>query len=153
MDIIQKQRAAVAEHIRLENEQKWTEVPRTLVQDARAFYDFVPVGQFKGAEGVAQLYQIIGSAFSNLRLDISAEYDLPGCSIREGVITATHTGAYMGVPASGTVRVAHLQRFSCSMRRLVKCWASASIWITERCYNNCKPRMSQRLADERNEPT
>jgi SnoaL-like polyketide cyclase len=105
MDLIPTQRATVAEHIRLENEQKWTEVPRTLVQDARAFYDFVPVGQFKGIEGVQQLYQIIGAAFSNLRLDISAEYDLPGCSIREGVITATHTGDYMGVPASGnTVR-------------------------------------------------
>jgi SnoaL-like polyketide cyclase len=105
MDLIPTQRATVAEHIRLENEQKWTEVPRTLVQDARAFYDFVPVGQFKGIEGVQQLYRIIGAAFSNLRLDISAEYDLPGCSIREGVITATHTGDYMGVPASGnTVR-------------------------------------------------
>jgi SnoaL-like polyketide cyclase len=100
MDLIQTQRAAVAEHIRLENEQKWAEVPRTLVQDSGAFYDFVPVGQFKGAEGVQQLYQIIGAAFSNLRLDISAEYDLPGCSIREGVVTATHTGDYMGVPAS-----------------------------------------------------
>ena len=101
MDLVQKQRDTVAEHIRLENEQKWAEVPRTLVQDSRAFYDFVPVGQFTGPEGVAQLYQIIGSAFSNLRLDISAEYDMPGCSIREGVITATHSGDYMGVPASG----------------------------------------------------
>jgi hypothetical protein len=101
MDLVQRQRAAVAEHIQLENEQKWAEVPRTLVQDSRAFYDFVPVGQFKGTEGVTQLYQIIGSAFSNLHLDITAEYDMPGCSIREGVITATHTGDYMGVPASG----------------------------------------------------
>jgi hypothetical protein len=102
MDLIQTQRATVAEHIRLENEQKWSEVPRTLVQDSRAFYDFVPVGQFKGIEGVQQLYQIIGAAFSNLRIDISAEYDMPGCSIREGMITATHTGEYLGVPASGS---------------------------------------------------
>ncbi len=101
MDLIQTQRATVAEHIRLENEQKWSEVPRTLVQDARAFYDFVPVGQFKGIEGVQQLYQIIGAAFSDLHIDISAEYDMPGCSIREGTITATHTGDYLGVPASG----------------------------------------------------
>jgi predicted ester cyclase len=101
VDLIQRQRDAVAEHIRLENEQKWSEVPRTIVQDSRAFYDFVPVGQFKGIEGVQQLYQIIGAAFSNLHLDIAKEYDLPGCSIREGVITATHTGDYMGVPASG----------------------------------------------------
>jgi SnoaL-like polyketide cyclase len=102
MDLIQTQRATVAEHIRLENEQKWSEVPRTLVQDSRAFYDFVPVGQFKGIEGVQQLYQIIGAAFSDLHIDISAEYDMPGCSIREGTITATHTGDYLGVPASGS---------------------------------------------------
>jgi hypothetical protein len=71
------------------------------VQDERAFYDFVPVAQFKGIEGVRQLYQTIGTAFSDLHIDISAEYDVPGCSIREGVITATHTGEYMGVQPSG----------------------------------------------------
>ena len=145
MDLIQAQRATVAEHIRLENEQKWSEVPRTLVQDSRAFYDFVPVGQFKGIEGVAQLYQIIGSAFSNLRLDISAEYDMPGCSIREGgVVTATHTGDYMECRRAATVCAARLRRFSYSMRRRVKCWASVSTWITERScssFNRRTPRL------------
>ena len=101
MDLIQRQRETVAEHIQLENEQKWSEVPRTMAQDSRAFYDFVSVGQFKGIEGVQQLYQIIGAAFSNLQIDISAEYDIAGCSIREGRITATHTGDYLGVPPSG----------------------------------------------------
>ncbi len=96
MDLIQKQRASVAEHIRLENENDWSAVPLTLVQDERAFYDFVPVGQFKGIDGVRQLYQTIGAAFSDLHIEISAEYDVPGCSIREGVITATHTGVYGG---------------------------------------------------------
>jgi hypothetical protein len=102
MDPIQAQRAKVAEHIRLENEQKWSEVPRTLAQDSRAFFDFVAVGQFKGSQGVQQLYQIIGAAFSDLHIDISAEYDMAGCSIREGTITATHTGEYLGLPASGS---------------------------------------------------
>jgi hypothetical protein len=50
MDLIRQQRATVAEHIRLENEQKWSEVPRTMAQDSRAFYDSVPVGHFKGIE-------------------------------------------------------------------------------------------------------
>lgn len=63
MDLIETQRSAVARHIRRENEQKWSEVPLTPVQDERAFYDFVPVGHFNGSEGVRQLYHTMGSAF------------------------------------------------------------------------------------------
>jgi len=36
-----------------------------------------------------------------------ASYDVPGCSIREGFLTGTHTGDYFGNPASGvSIRVA-----------------------------------------------
>jgi hypothetical protein len=63
MDLIETQRSAVAQHIRREAEQKWSEVPLTPVQDERAFYDFVPVGHFSGSEGVRQLYHTMGSAF------------------------------------------------------------------------------------------
>ena len=87
MDLIQKQRTSVADHIRLENEHHWAAVTSTLVQDDRAFFEFVPVGQFKGAEGVRQLYQAISTAFPDLHIEISAEHDVPGCSIREGFIT------------------------------------------------------------------
>jgi steroid delta-isomerase-like uncharacterized protein len=107
MDPIQKQRVSVADHIRLENEHHWAEVPSTLVQDERAFFDFVAVGQFTGTAGVQQLYQTIGTAFPDLRIDISHEYDVPGCSIREGFISGTHRGEYMGIPASGiSIRIA-----------------------------------------------
>jgi predicted ester cyclase len=107
MDLIQKQRASVAEHIRLENEHAWAAVPTTLVQDDRAFYDLVSVGLFKGAEGVRQFYQKIGAAFPDLRIEISAEYDVPGCSIREGWLTATHQGEYLGIPPTGLpIRIA-----------------------------------------------
>lgn len=107
MELIQKQRAKVADHIRLENEHDWSAVPLTIVQDERAFYDFVPVGQFKGSEGVRQLYQTIANAFPDLHIEITAEYDVPGCSIREGFITGTHMGAYLGIPRSGLpIRIA-----------------------------------------------
>jgi hypothetical protein len=65
------------------------------------FMSLCPWGSSKGVEGVRQLDQTIGAAFSDLHIEISAEYDVPGCSIREGVITAAHTGEYMGVPPSG----------------------------------------------------
>jgi steroid delta-isomerase-like uncharacterized protein len=107
MDLLQKQRESVANHIRLENEHQWADVNTTLVQDDRAFFDFVPVGQFKGAEGVRQLYQVVSTAFPDLHIEVTAEHDLPGCSIREGYITGTHLGEYMGIPASGVlVRIA-----------------------------------------------
>ncbi len=107
MDLISRQRAAVAKHILLENEHQWAAVPSTLAEDDRAFFDFVPVGQFKGAEGVRQLYQTIGTAFPDLHIEISSEYDVPGCSIREGFITGTHQGEYLGIPASGlSIRIA-----------------------------------------------
>ena len=107
MDLLQKQRESVANHIRLENEHHWADVNTTLVQDDRAFFDFVPVGQFKGAEGVRQLYQVVSTAFPDLHIEVTAEHDLPGCSIREGYITGTHLGEYMGIPASGVpVRIA-----------------------------------------------
>lgn len=66
MDLLQKQRESVANHIRLENEHLWAEVNTTLVQDERAFFDFVSVGQFKGAEGVRQLYHVVSTAFPDL---------------------------------------------------------------------------------------
>jgi hypothetical protein len=71
MDLIERQRAKVAEHIRLENEQNWSAVPLTMVQDDRAFYDFVAVGNLPGIAGVQQLYQTIGGAFSDLHIDVA----------------------------------------------------------------------------------
>jgi hypothetical protein len=144
MDLIQTQRATVAEHILLENGPKWSEVPRTLVQDRRAFYNFVSVRQFQGIEGPQQLYQMIVSAFSNLRIDISAAHDMPGCSIREGVITGTYTGEYLGVPASGNPARIAFAAFIVFAKILAECWANAFTWITER--SCCKEGMSQRLA-------
>ena len=64
MDLLQKQRESVAKHIRLENEHHWANVNTTLVQDDRAFFDFVPVGQFKGAQGVRQLYHVISTTYT-----------------------------------------------------------------------------------------
>ncbi len=49
--VIERQRGIVAEHIRGENEHDWPAVYDTFVQDARAYYDVVPLGaRFKGIE-------------------------------------------------------------------------------------------------------
>jgi steroid delta-isomerase-like uncharacterized protein len=100
--VIEHQRAIVAEHIRGENEHNWPAVYDTFVQDERAYYDVVPLGtRFKGIEGVRGFYQAIANALPDLHIEVTAEYDVPGCSIREVVITGTHEGDFAGVKPKG----------------------------------------------------
>ena len=104
---IEQQRAIVAEHIRLENSHEWAAVCETFVQDDRAHYDVVPLGTtFQGIEGVRNFYQAIATALPDLRIEVLSEYDVPGCSIREVVITGIHTGEYLGLqPLGNKIRV------------------------------------------------
>ena len=99
---VENQRAIVAEHIRSENEHNWPAVYDTFVQDERAHYDVVPLGaRFKGIEGVRGFYETIATALPDLHIEIKSEYDVPGSSIREVVISGTHKGEYAGFKPSG----------------------------------------------------
>jgi len=104
---IQRQRQIVAAHIKAENDHDWQSVYDTFVQDERAYYDVVPLGtRFPGIEGVRGFYQAIAAAVPDLHIEVKSEYDVPGCSIREVVISGTHRGEFFGVPALGnSVRV------------------------------------------------
>jgi len=99
---LERQRAVVAEHIRGENEHNWPAVYDTFVQDERAHYDVVPLGaKFNGIEGVRGFYQAIAAALPDLHIEVKSEYDVPGCSIREVVLTGTHQGEFAGVKPLG----------------------------------------------------
>jgi steroid delta-isomerase-like uncharacterized protein len=99
---IDRQRRIVAEHIRGENDHNWPAVYETFVQDDRAYYDVVPLGtRFKGIEGVRGFYQAIANALPDLHIEVMSEYDVPGCSIREVVISGTHQGDFAGVKPLG----------------------------------------------------
>ena len=101
---VERQRAIVAEHIRGENEHDWPAVYDTFVQDDRAHYDVVPLGTtFQGIDGVRNFYQYIAAALPDMRVDVKAEYDTPGCSIREVEISGTHQGEYGGVKPTGNM--------------------------------------------------
>jgi steroid delta-isomerase-like uncharacterized protein len=106
-DIVERQKEIVARHIRGENEHDWAAVYDTFVQDDRAHYDVVPLSAvFKGIEGVRGFYQAIAAALPDLRIEVRSEYDVPGCSIREVVISGTHKGEFAGVkPLGNTVRI------------------------------------------------
>lgn len=101
---IARQREIVAKHIRGENEHDWPAVYDTFVQDDRAHYEVVPLGTvFKGMEGVRGFYQSIAAALPDLQIKVLSEYDVPGCSIREVVITGTHRGEFAGVKPLGNM--------------------------------------------------
>ena len=104
---IELQRAIVAEHIRSENEHNWPAVYDTFVQDERAYYDVVPLGaRFPGIEGVRGFYQSIATALPDLKIEVKSEYDVPGCSIRQVIISGRHEGDFAGVkPLGNKVRI------------------------------------------------
>src|SRR5215470_4157815 len=101
-DVIALQRAAVAEHIRGENAGDCPAVYETFVQDPEARWDFVPAEtMFKGPEGIARFYRAFVAAVPDLQVEVLSEYDVPGCSIREVLITGTHRGEYAGIEPTG----------------------------------------------------
>jgi predicted ester cyclase len=67
----------------------------------------MPLGtSFKGIEGVRGFYQAIAAALPDLHIEVVSEYDVPGCSIREVVITGTHHGEFAGLkPLGNRVRI------------------------------------------------
>jgi steroid delta-isomerase-like uncharacterized protein len=101
------QREVVATHIRGENEHNWPAVFDTFVQDDRAHYDVMPLGtSFQGIEGVRGFYQAIAGALPDLHVEVVSDYDVPGCSVREVVISGTHLGEFAGVkPLGNCVRI------------------------------------------------
>ena len=90
-----------------ENDHDWPAVYDTFVQDERAYYDVVPLGtRFKGIEGVRGFYESIAAAVPDLHIEVTSEYDVPGCSVREVIITGTHKGEFAGVkPLGNAIRI------------------------------------------------
>lgn len=101
-DIIQIQRAAVAEHFRAENAHDWPAVHDTFVQTEKAYYDVVPLStRYHGIAGVRDFYKAISEALPDFRVVATGEYDVPGCSVREVTVTGTHRGEYCGLKGTG----------------------------------------------------
>jgi steroid delta-isomerase-like uncharacterized protein len=120
---VQHQREVVDRHIRGENEHDWTAVYDTFVQDERAHYDVIPLStSFKGIDGVRGFYQMIAAALPDLRVEVVSEYDVPGCSIREVVISGTHQGEFAGVKPLGNrirIEIAAFYTFDANSGKLI----------------------------------
>ena len=98
---VELQRKTTAEHLALENEHRMDEVLKTFAAEG-VFYDVVPgVAHIEGMEGVVGFYDMLFSVFPDIAIKITHSYDVPGCCVREGVVTGTHSAEFAGVPASG----------------------------------------------------
>jgi steroid delta-isomerase-like uncharacterized protein len=99
---IKLQRQCVDEHIGSENEGNWAAVYDTFSDSAHTFYDLIPLcTTFQGRNGVKEWYQSLQSALPDIHFVVTAEYDVPGCSIREITATGTQQGEYCGLPPTG----------------------------------------------------
>ena len=101
--LIERQRKTVAEHIRHEQAKHWPEVYGTFTPNEEdAYYDVVPFHmRFPQMKGVVDFYETIAKAFPDFQIIVHTENDLPGLSIRELQIEATHSGEYCGLQATG----------------------------------------------------
>ena len=101
--LIERQRKTVAEHIRHEQAKHWPEVYGTFTPNQEdAYYDVVPFQtRFPKMKGVVDFYETFAKAFPDFQIIVHTENDLPGMSIREVQIVATHNGEYCGVQATG----------------------------------------------------
>jgi predicted ester cyclase len=96
------QRDCIVEHMRAENAHDWDAVYDTFIRDERSSYDVIPMSAvFNGFQGVQDFYAAFDAAFPDFKLRNSAEYDVPGCSIREVTVTGTHRGEFCGIAATG----------------------------------------------------
>lgn len=99
---IEAQRATVKRHMDAENTHEYDIVNKTFVQDDRAYYQVAAGGvSFEGIKGVEEFYELLDKVLPDLTWTVTHEYDVVGCSIREGTATGTHSFEFAGVPASG----------------------------------------------------
>ncbi|MGQ4600975.1 ester cyclase [Nocardia sp. R6R-6] len=99
---VRMQRETVANHMAGENAHDWDRVWETFIQDERTHYDVIPfAARYEGFTGVQDFYAAFESSFPDFQLAVSHEYDVPGCSIREVTVTATHKGEFAGVAPTG----------------------------------------------------
>jgi steroid delta-isomerase-like uncharacterized protein len=98
---IDSQRAAVAEHFALENAHDWAAVVASFTAPDPAFELVPAAARLPGHDGIASAYHILSTALPDVRVTEVRGWDVPGCSVREIIVSGTHTGEYFGVPGSG----------------------------------------------------
>lgn len=99
------QRACVSEHISLENaaDHDIDNVLAKTFATHDVFYDIVPgnAGRLVGNEGVVGFYEMLFSVLPDIHIEITHQYDVPGCCVLEGVVTGTQSAPFGDIPSLG----------------------------------------------------
>jgi steroid delta-isomerase-like uncharacterized protein len=106
---IERQKRQVDALLRELAAHRWEQAVETFAGEAPAFEDVSANMRFSGKAGIARGYEALAEAFPDLEIEVVAAIDVPGRSIRELIITGTHSGAYQEIDATGR-RV----RFACA---------------------------------------
>jgi len=99
------QQACVSEHISLENaaDHDIDNVLAKTFATHDVFYDIVPgnAGRLVGKEGVVGFYEMLFSVLPDIHIEITHQYDVPGCCVLEGVVTGTQSAPFGVIPSLG----------------------------------------------------
>lgn len=100
--VLAKQRAAVEEHLSLENAHAWDALVATFPNSAEGFFDCVPMWSHAPTQaGVAESYAMLSAALPDMAVEVTSALDVPGWSVREVIISGTQDGPYLDRPATG----------------------------------------------------
>ena len=100
-ETIRLQRATVDEHIGQENAHNWPAVYDTFAPHESAVHVVPFHAQFGWWNGIRHFYRAVDTAFPDFKANVWAEYDSPGCSVREITVQGTHEGEWCGVAGTG----------------------------------------------------
>lgn len=105
----------------------------------------MPLGaRFKWIEGVRGFYQSIAAAVPDLHIEVISEYDVPGCSVREAVITGTHKAEFAGVKPLGNAIRSKSLLFTPLTQDQVSSSQTESTTIKQAWWSRCGARKAAR---------
>ena len=100
---IAEQRKLVDLHCEIENTNSPDRVARVMATFTKDSYYQVAAGMthFSGKQEITGWYETLFSILPDLHIHINHEHDVPGCCIREMMVTGTHSAEFAGIPATG----------------------------------------------------
>ncbi len=101
---IEAQRKLVDLHCEIENTQRDDRVARVVATFTTkdAYYQIAAgIAHYAGTSAITGWYETLFSVLPDLHISINHEYDVPGCCIREMMVTGTHSAEFAGIPATG----------------------------------------------------
>ncbi len=101
---VAEQRKLVDLHCEIENSNSPDRISRVVATFTKtdSYYQIAAgVVHFSGVPEITGWYETLFSVLPDLHITINHEHDVPGCCIREMVVTGTHSAEFAGIAATG----------------------------------------------------